>query len=367
MDLYLPIWFPRKREPRYDDGLFEISPTHTSWKGDRANGITPTGSLGMVSGRVGLIVLIERSVMTQIVSLLPSATEIVHALGMGRYLVGRSHSCDFPATVKALPVCTAPKFPVCGSSRDIDEQVKKTLHEAVSVYDVFEEVLEKLQPTHIVAQSQCEVCAVSLKDVERVVCEQVSSHPKIISLEADTLLEVWDDILSVADSLGIGNQGGELVEKLKQRSTGISDIASTAENRPRVACIEWIEPLIAAGNWMPELVEMAGGENLVGEAGKHSGYMSWGDLLEADPDILILLPCGFDMQRALDEMYWLTDRPDWDSLRAARDHQIYVTDGNQYFNRPGPRLAESLQILGEIIHPELFQPDFEGKAWKQVT
>ncbi len=303
--------------------------------------------------------------MTRIVSLIASATEIVHALEMGTHQVGRSHECDFPKSVLSLPVCTAPTFPISGNSQEIDNRVKETLRKALSVYEVFEEVLEQLQPTHIITQSQCEVCAVSLREVEEAVGKRLFCQPTLVSLQPDGLNEVWKDMGLVANSLGIEAKGTELVESLSQRMDRISSRAQTASKRPRVACVEWLEPLMAAGNWMPELVERAGGENLLGESGKHSSWMSWEELSQSDPDILVVLPCGFDMKRTREEMYWLTDRSEWGSLKAVQKGRVYVTDGHQYFNRPGPRLMESLQILAEIIHPEVFDADFEGVGWQR--
>jgi iron complex transport system substrate-binding protein len=303
--------------------------------------------------------------MTRIVSLIASATEIVHALEMGTHQVGRSHECDFPDSVLSLPVCTAPTFPTTGNSQEIDNRVKATLRKALSVYEVFEEVLEQLQPTHIVTQSQCEVCAVSLREVEKAVGKRLSCQPTVVSLQPDGLNEVWADMGLVAKSLGVETRGEELVESLSQQMDQISNRAQATATRPRVACVEWLEPLMAAGNWMPDLVAMAGGENLLGESGKHSSWMSWEELARSDPDILLVLPCGFDMKRTREEMYWLTDRSEWSSLKAVQEGRVYVTDGHQYFNRPGPRLMESLQILTEIIHPEVFDADFEGIGWQR--
>ncbi len=304
--------------------------------------------------------------MTRIVSLLASATEIVHALGIGQYQVGRSHECDYPSAVESLPVCTRPKFGIEGNSREIDTAVKDVLREAVSVYEVLEETLEQLQPTHIITQSQCEVCAVNLKDVQLAVSGYLTCDPEIVSLEPFFLRDVWTDIQAVAESLEAGKRGRELVRELQNRIDSVSARTRAIKTRPRVACIEWLEPLMIAANWMPELVEIAGGVNLISEAGKHSGSINWQQLAESDPDILILLPCGWDMQRITEEMYWLTDLPGWNSLKAVQNGRVYITDGNQYFNRPGPRLAESAEILAEIIHPETFSPTFEGKAWKRA-
>jgi iron complex transport system substrate-binding protein len=291
--------------------------------------------------------------LPRIVSLIASATEIVHALGEFDHLVGRSHECDFPPEVLKLPVCTEPRIAVNGHSGEIDRLVKEAVREAVSVYRVFDDVLERLQPTHIITQVQCEVCAVSLRDVQEAMARRVAGDPKIVSLSPNALSDIWDDIRRVAASLDLHESGEALVARLQTAMHEIAQRAQAAPERPRVACIEWIEPLMAVGNWMPELVEMAGGINLFGEAGKHSPWMTWEQLVERDPDIIITMPCGFDLERTGREMYWLTDRPGWINLRAMRNGHVYVTDGNQYFNRPGPRVVESLEILAEILHPSL--------------
>lgn len=303
--------------------------------------------------------------MTQprIVSLIASATEIVCALGMQDRLVGRSHECDFPHAVKDLPQCTSPKFNIEGSSYEIDQRVKAVLQEALSVYRVDANLLEGLQPTHIITQSQCEVCAVSLKDVEQAVCEFTSSQPKVVSLEPNALADIWQDIQRVADALGITEQGNALNGNLQKRMQAIVEGAGRIEVQPRVALIEWIEPLMAAGNWMPELVEMAGGANLFGEAGKHSPWMTWEELVASDPDIIIVTPCGFDIARTMEEMPLLSNKKEWSDLQAVKQSQVFVADGNQYFNRPGPRVAESLEILAELFHPRVFHFGHENTGW----
>jgi iron complex transport system substrate-binding protein len=287
----------------------------------------------------------------RIVSLISSATEIVHALGQFHNLVGRSHECDFPEAVAGLPVCTRPTIPISGDSREIDRLVKDKVRDALSVYEVFPEILERLQPTHIITQTQCEVCAVSLKDVEAVLAAGLSCKPQVVPLTPNSLADVWDDIRRVAAALGIAERGEATIEELKGRMCAISRRAVAGLLRPTVACIEWLEPLMAAGNWVPELVEMAGGVNLFGEAGKHSPYMTWEQLVQADPEVIVIMPCGWDPARTEPEMHWLTDRPEWPDLRAARSGRVHLTDGNQYFNRPGPRLVESLEILADLLHP----------------
>jgi iron complex transport system substrate-binding protein len=304
--------------------------------------------------------------MPRIVSLIASATEIVCALGMEDQLVGRSHECDFPASVQRLPICTEPKFNVSGSSAEIDRRVKAVLRDALSVYRVDVDRLKELRPDVIITQSHCEVCAVSLRDVERAVGDWIDSRPRVVSLAPDSLADVWDGIQTVADALHVPDRGKQLVERLRQRMRAIAAKARGLASRPTVACIEWIEPLMASGNWMPELVEMAGGVNLFGEAGKHAPWMTWEDLCARDPDVVVILPCGFDIERARQDMPLLTRKPEWPRLRAVREGRVFVTDGNQFFNRPGPRLAESLEILGEILHPEAFHFGHEGTGWQRV-
>ncbi|MGH9663586.1 MAG: cobalamin-binding protein [Bryobacteraceae bacterium] len=303
----------------------------------------------------------------RIVSLIASATEIVHALGLGEFQVGRSHECDYPPAVASLPVCTAPKFPVEGSSRDIDTRVKATLQDAAAVYDVFEDVLERLQPTHIVTQTQCEVCAVSLRDVERALSEHYASRPAVVALEPNSLASIWDDIARVAAACGVAERGEELIQALKMRMREIVQQVPRSAARPRVACIEWLEPLMAAGNWVPELVQMLGAENLFGEAGRQSPGMTWQELAASDADVIAAMPCGFDLKRTREEMYWLTRREGWDGLRAVRGGRVYIADGNQYLNRPGPRIVESLRILAETIHPGAFAPSLERSAWERMA
>jgi len=302
--------------------------------------------------------------MLRIVSLIASASEIVSALGLSQYQVGRSHECDFPPEILNLPSCTSPAFPTDGSSAEIDQRVKQQIANALSVYEVSRELLDALQPTHVITQTQCRVCAVSLEDVERALTGWVASRPKLVALEPNALADVWTDIRRVADSCGVPERGEDVVAKLQKEMQQISERARASGRRPRVACIEWHEPLMAAGNWVPGLVEMAGAVNLFGEAGAHSPWMTWQQLVESDPDVIVSMPCGFDLERTCNEMYWLTDRPEWPKLRAVQTGQVFLADGNQYFNRPGPRLVESLQILAEILHPEAFGPELEGKAWR---
>src|ERR1700733_3926628 len=261
--------------------------------------------------------------MLRIVSLIASASEIVASLDLSRYQVGRSHECDFPPEILALPICPSPAFPTEGSSAEIDQRVKQRVASALSVYEVSREILDALQPTHVITQTQCRVCAVSLEDVERALTGWVTSRPKLVALEPNALADIWSDIRRVADSCAVPERGAEVVARLQNEMQRISERACASGRRPRVACIEWHEPLMAAGNWVPELVEMAGAMNLFGEAGAHSPWMTWQQLVESVPDVIITMPCGFDLERTCTEMYWLTDRPEWPKLRAVKTGQVY--------------------------------------------
>ena len=304
--------------------------------------------------------------MNRVVSLLPSSTEIIHALGCGDRLVGRSHECDYPAGITALPPCTAPKFDPNGTSREIDERVKAVLQDAVSVYSVDTALLDDLAPDLVVTQSQCELCAVSLADVQAAVRELVGSKPDVLSLEPNALGDVWRDIASVAGALGVRERGEALLAQLRERLGAIARRARETGRRPRVACIEWYDPLMAAGNWVPELVEIAGGEDVLGVRGEHSAWLEWAALEEADPQAIVLMPCGFDIPRSRRELSAFTGRAEWMRLEAVQRGQVFVTDGNQFFNRPGPRLVESAEILAEILHPDAFAFGHEGAGWERL-
>ena len=280
--------------------------------------------------------------MLRIVSLIASATEIVHALGLGDFQVGRSHECDYPEAVRSLRVCTRPAFAVDGSSAEIDWLVKQKLASALSVYEVFTDVLEMLQPTHIITQTQCKVCAVSLEDVERALGMSVPTRPKLVALEPNCLADIWEDIRRVASACGAYEAGADLITSLQTRMEAISAQAYSDPIRPRAACIEWHEPLMPAANWVPELIDMANAEYVT--------FNSFEELRAADPDVIITSPCGFDLPRIEAEMYWLTNRPGWSDLRAVRSGRVRAVDGNQYINRPGPRIVESLEILAQILH-----------------
>lgn len=303
----------------------------------------------------------------RIVSLIPSSTEIVCALGFQDQLVGRSHECDFPIGIEQLPICSEPKFnPNEGTSRQIDDLVKAIVRDSLSVYRVDTDKLKSLKPDIIVTQAQCEVCAVSINDVERAVNDWLDAKPQIVSLMPNSLEDLWKGIDQVADALGVPSKGAELIKQYKNRISAITDEAQQCKESPSVVCIEWIDPLMAAGNWMPEFIEMLGGKNIFGETGKHSPKMTWEELKEKNPDIIIGMPCGWGIERCRQEMKILTSKSDWNELKAVLEGRVYLADGNQYFNRPGPRLVESLEILAEIMYPHSIHFGHEDKAWQKL-
>lgn len=301
----------------------------------------------------------------KIISLLPSATEIVCALGLEDQLVGRSHECDFPEAVKALPACTSANIPDGLSSAEIDGKVKDLLGSALSLYNVDTDLIVRLQPDVVITQAQCEVCAVSLEEVEHALAGKLHKDAKIVSLEPKLFDDIFADIRNVAPALNVRQKGEELIEDLEERINIIRHklkfISDT--EKPTVACIEWIEPMMISGNWVPEMVALAGGTPILAKAGKHSPYIDWTDIRLADPDIIVLMPCGFSIERTMRELDVLLQLPGFADLKAVKDNRVYIADGNQYFNRPGPRIVDSVEVLAEIINPKQFIFGHEGSGW----
>lgn len=299
----------------------------------------------------------------KIVSLLPAATEIVYALGLEENLVGRSHECDFPSSVKQLPVCSEANIPDNLSSAAIDTKVKELLTDALSVYTVKREVIKQLAPDVVITQAQCEVCAVSLKEVEEALECYLDKESTIISLQPDSLDVIFNNIREVAAVLEVADRAEGLIEDLQERVDIIRHKLKFMENKPTVACIEWLEPMMVSGNWVPELVSIAGGLPVLAENGKHSPYVKWEDIRQQDPDVIVVMPCGFPIERTIKEVNLLLQLPGFAELKAVKNDRFYIVDGNQYFNRPGPRIVDSIEILAEIIHPKQFIFGYEGDGW----
>lgn len=301
----------------------------------------------------------------RVVSLLASSTEIVCALECGDRLVGRSHECDHPEWVKALPAVTEPRFATDTPSAVIDADVKALVERAVSVYRVDADALTALAPDLVLTQTQCEVCAVSARDVEAALGSLVRSRLRLVSMQPDDLASLWRDMRSIAGALGVPERGVQLVSRLQRRLRAIAERCAERPERPRVACIEWIEPLMIAGNWTPELIAMAGAVDVLGTPGAHAGAVEMRALADADPDVIWVTPCGFDVARTRQEMAALAAREDFRALRAVREGRVYLADGNALFNRPGPRVADALECLAEALYPGAFRFGHEGRGWER--
>ena len=299
----------------------------------------------------------------KIVSLLPSATEIVAALGLAEHLVGRSHECDWPTGLGHLPVLTQPKMNPLADAATIDRDVRALVEDGVSVYRLDADAIQTLAPDFVVTQSQCELCAVSLGEVQQALCDWVGPpSPKLVSLEPMTLSDLATDIAKVATALGVEEAGAALVQEM---TDGFAALKAQTDTLPRkkVFFMEWTAPLMGAGNWMPETIAAAGGEVVLGKDGVHSPTVTWNDIAAADPDVIVVGPCGFDIGRARDEMAALVGVSEYQALRAVRDGQVYLVNGNHFFNRPGPRLLQSAQIVAEILHPHVFAADNHQTGW----
>ena len=290
-------------------------------------------------------------------SLLPSATEIVCALGAENDLVGISHECDFPPSIRNRRVLTRSRIDVGGSSRSIDSAVRNVIANALSIYAVDDAGLGELAPDVIVTQDLCEVCAVSLDDVRAAVARIAHRDDvQIVSLSPTRLGDVLGDVERVAEALGCAQRGLEVRLALQLRIDAIAARAAQAAARPRVVSLEWIDPLMIGGTWMPELIELAGGETVGATAGAPAPTIEPSALVAMAPDVVVIKPCGFTVPRTLDER-GVIER---NVLAHAVNARVYVTDGNAFFNRPGPRLVESLEIMAACVHPEQFA-DFAAK------
>jgi iron complex transport system substrate-binding protein len=314
----------------------------------------------------------------RLVSLLASATEMIAELGALDQLVGRSHECDYPPAVTALPTVSTVTIDTATSSAEIDAQIKQRANarfvsadaalRALSIYAIDSRLLQELRPDVIFTQTQCEVCAVSERDVMQAVMQLTGLQPRIVSLAPHRLADVWEDVLRVGEAIGRSELARQLVqgyqdrlEKLRTRCDALG-----ADRKPRVAVLEWLDPLMGAGNWTPELVTCAGGEPLFGEVGQHTPWLSWEELHKADPDVLILAPCGFTLTRTMQDLPILRQHPAWAGLRAVRERQVFAIDGNAYLNRSGPRLVKSAELLGYSLWGERAGVEVDLAAWRHI-
>lgn len=294
----------------------------------------------------------------RIVSLLPSATEIAAALGLEANLVGRSHECDFPPSVAALPVCTSTKLEKGLSSRAIEDRVKAIVESGLSVYDVDATLLRALQPDVILTQAQCAVCAVTPADLEEALAAWVGTPPVLVSLAPDDLSDVYGDFARVAEAAGVPERAAPAIARMQER---LAALRAPPAKRPTMLAVEWTEPLMVAGNWVPELVSAAGADPLLAAPGVHSHWIDFAAVAAADPDIIAFMPCGYQLAQTLPEARALLDQSPWRELRAVREGRVFAVDGHHLYNRPGPRLVESAEVLACLIHtpdavPERLQP-----------
>lgn len=297
--------------------------------------------------------------MLRIVSLLASATEIVCALGCGEMLVGRSHECENPDWVSRLPCCSSPAFDVSGSSAEIDAEVRRRLRAGEPLYEIRRELIEELQPDLVLTQMHCDVCAVTAKDVERSAAGRM--HARQIALSASSVEQIFESIRVVAGALGVKERGEALVEEQRQRLRAVQE-KTAGFPRKRVAMIEWTDPIFLMANWGPELVEIANGEAVLSRKGEYSFAIEGERLLEADPDYVIVAPCGFHLERSAREQARLEQYPWWGMLRAVRSGHVAFADGNLYFNRSGMTIAPTAEIIAEILHGVRFGEE-PGMRW----
>jgi iron complex transport system substrate-binding protein len=300
----------------------------------------------------------------KIVSLLASGTELVCALGQGRALVGRSHECNDPAWVSALPSVSAPTFDVGGSSAEIDRLVREKLGAGEPLYRIDRARLTALAPDLVITQTHCDVCAVGPAAVSDAHTWPGLEGLRTVSMRGGSLDGILRDFSTVAAAVGAEEAGRALVGSLDETRARWRSATATLP-RPRVLCLEWTEPPFPMGNWGPELVELAGGTPVLGNPNAHSSAVSWDAVRDADPDVLVVAPCGFGLPRALDDAQALRARPGWSELRAVRAGRVFVSDGDRYFNRSGPTVFETIAVLAEILHPTVFPPQHQDVVYQR--
>ena len=291
----------------------------------------------------------------RIVSLLPSATEIICSMGLRDSLVGVTHECDYPADVVGLPIVTKSAIPHDASSNEIDHLVRQQLETSTALYSLDVGLLEQLQADLIVTQGLCEVCAVSEAEIEASIC-QLSNQPRVVNLEPMCLKDVFDTLLLVGQETNQQDIAVDVVHALNARVERVRALTESHIKKaqyPKVAFLEWIDPPFNAGHWTPELIEMAGGIDCLGNKHQPSQTTLWERIIEAQPDVMFVACCGFSMERAIEDLPILQSNEGWDDLPCVKNKRIYFSDGNSYFNRPGPRLVDSLEIIANALHPDV--------------
>jgi len=299
----------------------------------------------------------------RIVSLLASATEIVCALGAGEMLVGRSHECDNPDWVRKLPSCSSPAFDVSVSSLEIDTEVRRRLHAREPLYHVHGELIREMRPDLLITQAHCEVCAVTPSDLQR--SDACALTARQIALSASSLEQIFHSIRQISQALGREDQGEALIQREQHRLDAVKQKVARFP-QPTVVMLEWADPMFAMGNWGPELVEIANGKLLLGKKGEYSAAVPAERLRDADPEHLIVAPCGFNLERSLQELAVLQRYPWWPELQAVRKGKVAFADGNLFFNRSGMTISRTAEIIAEILHGVSF-PGTNGAHWRRVA
>ncbi len=288
----------------------------------------------------------------RIVSLLPSATEIVCALGLENQLVGVTHECDYPPRVRQLPKVTRTLIPADASSQEIDERVREQLQSEAALYTLDRAVLESLEPDLIVTQALCDVCAVAESEVQAAVCD-LPARPQVVNLEPQTLSEVIACLHDVAAATAMSERADTVAAALQARVDAVARRSAAINHPPRVAMLEWLDPPFSSGHWNPELIRLAGGREMPGTEGQPSRTLTWEEVIAGEPEVIVIACCGFNIERTLADVPLLQSIPSWDDIPAVRHGEVFVTDGSQYFSRPGPRLVDSLEILAHVLHPDI--------------
>lgn len=288
----------------------------------------------------------------RIVSLLPSATEIVCALGLEEHLVGVTHECDFPPSVRRLPAVTRTLIPADATSGEIDALVRARLTTGGALYTLDLPVLEALRPDLIVTQALCDVCAVAEQEVRAAACA-LPGGPRVINLEPQRLADVFAAIRQVARAAGVEAAADIVVARLEARVAAVTARGAGIARRPRVALLEWLDPPFCCGHWSPELVRLAGGVEGLGREGHPSRTLEWDEVRAWAPEVVVIACCGYSVERTLRDLPALWRLPAWDGLPAVRAGRVYLVDGSHYFSRPGPRLVDSLEILAHALHPDV--------------
>ena len=301
----------------------------------------------------------------KIVSLLPSATELVCGLGLRDQLVGVSHECDYPLSVVGLPILTSSRIPEGLSSSEIDRLVTDQLKNDEALYDLVMEPLDELQPDLIVTQALCDVCAVSGNDVAKAI-GSLPGDPQVINLEPICLDDVLETVTLLAEAAQCVEQGQRYRAELQSRIDTVCQRSTTIADKPRVALLDWLEPLFDGGHWTPEIIALAGGTPVFGDKRQPSQRREWHELIDAAPDIIFIALCGFNVERSLQDVEAFLKTEGFIELHQRNGTQVYLVDGNAYFSRPGPRLVDALEIMANALHPDTHPlPDGMDAAFKQ--